>query len=190
MDMYEEDHAVVPANELNGENGTLEGTFIPANAPVVLAENNDEPVPPADLNYETVMAYVQTAQIGFVQKIAKGGIPTDKEGAKLFLDGLNALSSTATQKRRNEIDANLGESNQAIAAAMAEAVRNHMQNQSPFIVDPGQPRQVVLEEAPEGLLDQFEPADGETHIGVVAETSEEFNKRMEVLMAESEGKEE
>lgn len=172
------DYEVMPLEEFSSDN------LLPVATPVA-TPTATAPLP-TDLSYDEVLKFVQTNQIALVTTLTSKGMPEDKDGVKLVLETLRDLTNSAGQKKRLAIDETAVRSDAELAAAMALAVREHMGNQSPFIVPPGTAPVARVnrdEEAPAGLLDEFEAAVGETHIGVVRDTSEEFIPRMEALLS-------
>lgn len=157
-----------------------EGQYLPIATPVATPQFKG----PSDLSYDEVLKFVQSKQIEMVGVLTAKGMPEDKDGVKLVLETLRDLTNSAGQKKRLAIDETAVRSDAELAAAMALSVKEHMGNRSPFLVPPGSeplPRIDRDEEAPPGLLDEFVAADGETHIGVIRDTSEEFIPRLSLI---------
>jgi hypothetical protein len=136
-----------------------------------------------DLEYENILNFGQRIRMEMAHRQIAEGVPTDKDGVELLLKTLGEMDKTALQKQKNLIDSNQGGSNAEIASAMALMIRNQM-NQSPFIRDPALlSEDRVMEEPPADLFVGITHAEGETVMGVISETVDEFNARMDQMFA-------
>jgi hypothetical protein len=127
----------------------------------------------------------QTIREDVVHTLMREGVPTDKDSLDLILKATKDHSTVAIQNRRNQIEAEGGKSAHELLGAMAEFVKM-AKNKNPFARAPE-------EDVPAGVrpvvsvdeLGVHEHASGEEHLGLVNETSEEFQARMERWRAEN-----
>lgn len=130
-----------------------------------------------EMDYAATLAFTQKMRRRLVAKQTKGGqsVPGDKEGIEVLLKTLKDIDGTAIADRRNTIDEGNADTARNVADSMAAFIA---QNQNPFIRQPDgfvAPAPTVNRDR----LPQVEHVDGETFIGIVAESEEMFTKRMQ-----------
>jgi hypothetical protein len=144
----------------------------------------DDP-PPAiedqeDLSYGETLNYSQRIRRQIVDSRMVKGVPEDDDSVKLVLTALKDMDKTALDRRRNEIDADSGESAKEIAQAM-QAFIAMQGNGNPFMGEGGGKIPSLTEQD----LGEYDIPAGEMESGVIEETSEEFQARMEQRKADA-----
>lgn len=130
------------------------------------------------MDYRQTLNYTQRVRKHLVQSQTARGLPQDKEGVEMLLKTLKDMDGTAINDRRNSIEEGNADSARKVADAMTTFIR---ENKNPFRasddgdVIPGPPT-LNREKLP-----SVTHAEGETHIGTIIETSEEFTDRMEPI---------
>lgn len=134
---------------------------------------------PSVLSYEDTLAYSQGIRRTVVDKYMEKGVPKDPKEVETVLKALKDMDSTAINDRKNNIDQASADSSKEVAEAMREMVLMQ-QNRNPFERTPdGSVETTPVPEANPEKLGDHELVDGEEEIGVIAETSNDFMKRME-----------
>lgn len=144
-------------------------------------EETSAPVDYADeknpvMDYRQTLNYTQRIRKDLVESQVKGGLPGDKDGVELLLKTLKEMDGTAINDRRNTIDEGNADNARKVADAMTTFFR---ENQNPFRVSDDGDYIPAPPTVNRGKLPKLSHAEGETHIGTITETAEEFNARME-----------
>ncbi len=107
------------------------------------------------------------------------GVPKDPKDVEIVLKALKDMDGTAINDRKNSIEQNAADSSKEGAIALRNMVWMQ-QNRNPFEREPdGSAKEVPVPQANPEKLGDHELVAGEEEIGVVAETSSDFMKRME-----------
>ncbi len=130
-------------------------------------------------NYEETLAYSQGIRRTVVDHYMQKGVPHDPKDVETVLKALKDMDGTAINDRKNSIEQNAADSSKEVATALRDMVMMQ-QNRNPFEREPdGSVREVPVPQANPEKLGDHELVAGEEEIGVVAETSSDFMKRME-----------
>lgn len=142
-----------------------------------MSDHDESSIP----NYEETLSYSQGIRRRIVDKYFAGGeVPNDPKDVETVLKALKDMDSTAINDRKNNIDQATADSSKEVATAMRDMVLMQ-QNRNPFerSSDGSVEENVVIPEANPEKLGEHELVEGEEEIGVIAETSTDFMKRME-----------
>lgn len=129
--------------------------------------------------YDEALAFTQGIREEVIHKLIEPGIPTDKDSLDMLLRTAKDMDHTTIANRRNQIESEGAKDTKVFLQGMAELIRTQ-KNRNPFAVaetDRG-PAEVVAPTITPGELGDFEHADGIDQIGIIVETSDEFNRRM------------
>ena len=120
---------------------------------------------------------------GVMTSKVDGTIPTDKDSIDSMLKVMDSMDRTTIQNRRTQIDAEGNKSARDLVDPMAEFIKR-AKNKNPFVGVQGEDNKGAEPEIEEDELGEYTHAKGEGEIGVINETSEEFNERMRASQAE------
>lgn len=130
-------------------------------------------------NYAEILGYSQGIRRTVVDKFMEEGVPQDPKDIEIVLKALKDMDSTAINDRKNSIEQNAADSSKEVATALRDMVMMQ-QNRNPFERTPdGSAKEVPVPQANPEKLGDHTLVEGEEEIGVVAETSTDFMKRME-----------
>lgn len=146
-----------------------------------------DPNPPVDyatLDYDQQIQYTQRIKSQVLHKLATssvdGTVPTDKDSVELLLKVADSMDRTTLANKKNAIEETNGGNMQDILMGMAATVQQ-LGNRNPFVGDAGTGKEP---EIAEGDIPNFDHVEGVGEVGVISETVDQFNKRMEVVAEE------
>jgi len=139
---------------------------------------------PPQLTYEQSLRYTQGLRKAMSDKLIGGehGLPTDKDGVELLLKVLKDMDHTSLTDRKNKIDQEGVNTSKEVADTMALYVKQNP-NQNLFYRAPdgsaveSQPQAAIPHVDPQ-RLGVHEAVEGETEVGIIAETADQFFARM------------
>lgn len=133
----------------------------------------------SELTYEEQLNLTQNVKHkilhGVMTSRMDGVIPTDKESIDSMMKVMDSMDKTTIQNRRNQIDQEGNRSAKELVEGIAMFIKQ-AKNVNPFV---GTTADAKGAEPNVEDLGEFEHANGEGQQGVVNESSEEFNERME-----------
>lgn len=136
------------------------------------------------MTYDEQLAWGQEIRETIViEKMSKGIANCDKDDIDIILKAAKDHTQTAVAAKRNQIEQEGNKYNNDLLGAMAEIIRN-AKNQNPFAINPGEINNIPAGRVPDVRLEDlgnFEHAEGEEHIGLVNETSDQFQDRMKLI---------
>lgn len=136
------------------------------------------------MTYDEQLAWGQEIRETIViEKMSKGLGQCDKDDIDIILKAAKDHTQTAIAAKRNQIEQEGNKSNNDLLGAMAEIIRQ-AKNQNPFAIQPSEVHNIPSGRVPEIKIEDlgnFAHAEGEEHIGVVNETSDQFQDRMKLI---------
>ena len=144
----------------------------------------------SELTYEQQLALTQDVRADTLDALLtneNGRMPTDKDSVELLLKVTDSMDRTTLSNRKIANDSQASDNSTKILESIATIIRQ-AKNRNVFAADEGE---ALGDEptVPVEALEDFEHVAGEEHVGIVNETSEEFNKRMEHINQEKLDKE-
>lgn len=144
----------------------------------------------SDMTYEEQIAYTQNAKHMVLHTLLTqnpcGMVSTDKESVEILIKVADSLDKTTIAKQRLKVDAKQAANNGDILQNMTMLIMN-AKNRNPFAVAPGE--NLVGKEPEVQDLPTFAHAAGEEEVGVIGETSDEFQARMTEVYARRQAEE-
>lgn len=141
------------------------------------------------MTYEEQLAWGQEIRETIViEKMVNGIGKCSDDDIDIILRATKDHTQTAIQARRNQVEKEGHQSTAEALATMAAFIRGN-KNQNPFAVTPDEAETIGegrIPEVPLQELGEFDHAKGEEHIGVVMETSDQFQERMQAIRAAQE----
>lgn len=151
--------------------------------PVAAYVNPEPDVDYATLDYDQQIQYTQRIKSKVLHKLATssvdGSVPTDKDGVELLLKVADSMDRTTLSHKKNAIEENTGGNVKDILLGLA-AVAQELGNTNPFVGKQGTGKEPAIEE----LIPEFDHVEGVGEIGVISETVDQFNKRMDSVAEE------
>lgn len=148
---------------------------------------DEESAPVEDLepmDYDKALSYSQLHRRRIVDSLMAGPqVTSDTKELSVVLKALSDMDKSVLMERKNNIDQGSADSSKAVAEAMREFITSQ-NNINPFArtsdgsVTSMTPTTVIPEVDLE-KLGEYELVDGETEVGVISETYNEFIDRME-----------
>ncbi len=130
------------------------------------------------LDYEAVVRRSQKVKLDIVDTLTlEAPVPKDPDDAKLLLNTLKALDSTAISIKRNSIEQDKGDTNKAFVESL-EILVGRLGNANPFEKGNGG----VAPDLDLSSIPEFETVPGEETIGLVSDNYNDFMKRMNPVM--------
>lgn len=142
----------------------------------------------ATLEYDQQIQHTQRLKSRLLHRLATqnpdGSLPTDKDAVELILKVADSMDKTTLSNKRNNVDEANGNSNAEILRALAQMTFSNG-NKNPMMSDGGGSTQRRPEaEIDPADLGEFSHTEGEAFTGVVAETVDNFTKRMTLIAEE------
>lgn len=136
------------------------------------------------MTYDEQLAWGQEIRETIViEKMSKGIDKCDKDDIDIILKAVKDHTQSAVAAKRNQIEQDGNKTNGDMLTVMAEFIRMQ-KNQNPFAIQPGEVHDVPSGRVPDVKLEDlgnFVHAEGEEHIGLVNETSDQFQDRMKLI---------
>lgn len=152
-------------------------------APVAAYVNPEPDVDYATLDYEQQIQYTQRIKSKVLHKLATssmdGSVPTDKDGVELLLKVADSMDRTTLSHKKNAIEETAGGNMKDILMSVALAAQE-LGNANPFMGKQGTGKEPDIEDQ----IPEFEHVEGVGEIGVISETVDQFNKRMDSVAEE------
>ena len=139
------------------------------------------------MTYDEQLAWGQEIRETIViEKMSKGIANCDKDDIDIILKAAKDHTQTAVAAKRNQIEQEGSRTTGDALAMMAEFIRLQ-KNKNPFEIldnEVGKVAEGTIPSIKLADLPTFEHADGEGHIGLASETSDQFQDRMKAIRAE------
>lgn len=133
--------------------------------------------------YTENLQFSQSIRRRIAEQLTAENIPSDHKDMDILLRTLKDMDQTTLNERKNQIDESSAGSAKTIADAMNELVKMNL-NTNPFQRNPdGSVDESYIPKIDASKLGDHNLVPGETEIGTVIETSNEFITRMEAELA-------
>lgn len=138
----------------------------------------------ATLDHEQKIQYTQRIKANVLHKLATssidGTVPTDKDSVELLLKVADSMDRTTLTDKKNSIEEANGGNMQDILMSIALTAQK-LGNSNPFVGEPGTGKEPEITDE---QIPHYDHVQGVGEVGVISETVEQFNKRMEHIAEE------